>query len=187
MNIYRGECSEKTFDDLIGLRWVGTVGCGITRQFYFADYSRGATDRASEYTIGVECAWRIEGPKSIIVGRDDYFEPAAGSDEPEWDSKEPRRDLQDQLIVDLLGGLKNGRIENSVAEFVVVSVQVDSLGGFRVEMSGNYALAVFPSSRSQMEWIYMRPGLDSFVYMNGRLSRTDKGGRGTQIAGAERR
>lgn len=165
---------KETFDELIGLRWVGTVGIGPTRHFYFAGGSRGGHDRASEYTIGVECPWRIEGPDAIIVGSDDYFEPASGSDEAGSDSQGSRRDLQEQLIVGLLGELKGGRMESFVSKFVVVSIRVESFGGFRIEMSGNYTLAVFPASRNQMEWIYLRPGLKSFVYMEGKLSRTNK-------------
>ncbi len=73
--------------------------------------SRGKRAEVGEYSLHVQCAWRIVGPGGIVVGSRDVYEPPDGLTEapsPEFDwEKGNRRDerMQHFLAIEHPEGL----------------------------------------------------------------------------------
>lgn len=110
-----------------------------------------------EYALHVQCAWRISGPVGIIVGSDDcYF--SAGDDPfrdyPNFDWDQPGANRCDERIAMFFQFRAN-------AVPIVDAVQVDRTGGFRLDLSGEISLEVFPNHSLMNEyWRLLRPSSD---------------------------
>ena len=153
---------------LVGQRLIRSRNLFATRIFFFGQSN--LQDDAALYTLGLECAWRIEKDGAIVVGAEDYYERAQDNADESWEVGMPSGHLQDQGLAELLGEIKGGYVVNTGAGFVVESVDGDRFGGFRIRM-GECVLSAFPASRGQMEWILSPPGDRSLILMKGRLSR----------------
>jgi hypothetical protein len=111
-----------------------------TRHFYFAEPGRVVGGGGSHFTLGLECAWRIQTREQIIVGSEDYYEPADQNTDPNWDPEMPGGHLQDQKLVELMGELADGDIINRGRDLVVTSVDADVYGGLEIGLTGGYSL-----------------------------------------------
>ena len=136
-----------------------------TRHFYFGE--------TTPYTLGLECPWRIRKDTRIVVGSEDYSEPAEGNSDPAWEPGMPEGHLQDQKLAELFGELKAGAVLNAGAEFVVETAEVDGCGGIRVGLGRDYVHEAFPTSSKSMEWIFRSPDRPSLVLMNGVVNRCE--------------
>jgi len=173
----RQDDSKETRDNLsrlIGQTLLRSKNFCATRHFYFGDSSSKANAPELCYTLGIECPWRIQTDDLIVVGSEDYYEQAEGNTDQSWEPGMPSGHLQDQKLTELLGELKDGDIVNTRSGFVVESVQADRYGGFRLGLTGGYALEVFPSSRKRMEWIFTLPRGGSLMLINGALARSGR-------------
>lgn len=162
---------RKHLSSLVGQRLVRSRNFCATRHFYFGQEN---LDAAFLYTLGVDCPWRIRRHDTIVAGAADYYVRAEDNLAESWEVGTATGHLQNQKLAELLGELKGDLILNTGADLVVRSVEADGCGGFRIDMAGDCVLEVFPSSRSQMEWIFMLPlpRRRAWVFMNGVLNRT---------------
>jgi hypothetical protein len=116
-----------------------------------------------EYALHLQCAWRIRGPRGIVVGSGDLHYPKCDSDDiPEdfdW-QKENRRDER------LTGLLTTG----AEKPLMVEGVSGDETGGFVLNISRGFRLEVMPDDSLPHEhWRLLRPGeLSSHFVVSGR-------------------
>jgi len=142
------------------LRAVGRSGSMLSVEFgdmHEVSTPEGGSKSVREWTIQIQCPWRISQSGRIVVAyRDFYF-----SDVP----------------LDNVAVMNKSRFDSTLlhlcAEFdaippVVTSVDTDETGGFSVNMSLGYRLEVFPaeSMESGKHWRIYQPGIlgKSFVF-----------------------
>lgn len=167
----------KALAELIGLRLWGSRNFCATRHFYFASALDTEGLPLLEYTLGVECPWRIETRDRIVTGLEDYAVKADDNQDPAWQAGAPGGHLQDQKLRDFLGEMVDGGIVAKGTGHTVQSVVADPMGGFRIQFSGGHVLAVFPDSARRMEWIFQPPRGDSpvsLMLVNGALVRVPR-------------
>lgn len=111
---------------------------------------------------------------AIVVGSEDYYEPAEDNTDPAWEPGMPGGHLQDKRLAGLLGELREGDVVNSGLNFIVAGVTVDGCGGIQVHLGHDYVLEAFPSSAKRMEWILRVPGQPSLVLMNGVVNKSKR-------------
>jgi hypothetical protein len=155
---------------LTGQRLLRSRNFCATRHFYFGDPGLDSGTPEPVYTLGLECPWRLRAGAIILVGSEDYYEPAEGNADPSWEPGNPSGHLQDQKLADALGELRDGDIFNTGSAFVVESLETDRYGGLTLGMSGGYFLDAVPCSRGQMEWILLFADGGSLVLMNGTIN-----------------
>jgi len=115
---------------------------------------KGKKKIVSEYSLHVQCPWRIRNRNKIIVGYGDRF--YASGDDPyrEFPEDEPDR-------------IGNNQFDQRASEFIkeyeqkpiiVTSVKADALGGIYLKLTKGYFLDVFPSSSLSTEyWRIFKP------------------------------
>jgi hypothetical protein len=168
----KAETIHESFSVLVGLKLVRSQSFFATRHFYFG---QDVDPSAALYTLGVECSWRIRRGDTIIVGSEDYSERGDDNTDESWNVDMPIGHLQDEQLVDLMGGeLKAGSVINTGADLIVEFVEADKQGGFRLGLSEAYVLEVFPASVRQMEWVLSPPDGGGLILMNGVLNRSGK-------------
>jgi hypothetical protein len=128
---------------------------GIGRAADMATVTFGVPEvKTQNVFLHIQCPWRLEGDTGIITGRSDLFEPedpknAAWLKNPGDYDEYPN--LQDAMLGrfhrDLEGGSRIGQ---------VISIEVDSLGGFKIELSGALQLSVFPAGSRGEYWRLLR-------------------------------
>lgn len=108
----------------------------------------GGTTTVGEYVLDAECAWHIAGPNGIVVASRDRFYPAG--DDPykeldgfEWDKQGENR--CDERIKWLLE-------ERKSTPMIVESIEANSLGGIRLNLSRGYILEIFPDDSLDSEY-----------------------------------
>ena len=101
--------------------------------------TRSGTMEVGEYALHVQCAWRLAGPRGIVVGSGDRYYPAGDPNrEPEgFDWSEPGSNRCDERMGIFLR-------EHATVPVVVQSVAVDGLGSLRFGLSDGFSLEVFP-------------------------------------------
>ena len=93
-----------------------------------------------DYTLHVQCGWRIRGPAGIIVARRDLYYPAGDPTErlDEFDStKKGAKSRRDERLAALL-------VEHAAALPIVEAVCADDVGSMRITLSQGLFLEVFP-------------------------------------------
>lgn len=148
---------ERGLRELIGLQIFKSWNVFATRYFYFAPPGLQDKTQDGDYWLMIECAWRVEGHRRILVGSNDYGIAAIGNTDPNWNPMETQRGhLQDERLGEIFGEIREGSIYNTASLLVVESVAADEFGGFRLGLSGGYFLAVFPTSVNDIEWLLSR-------------------------------
>ncbi len=110
---------------------------------------KGGTRTVGEWALHVQCPWRITQPPSILIAHGDCFH-AADSDEPyDWDAVGESR--FDRRALPL-----NQEFESSPPR--VVSVAVDAVGGFTLQLDTGYFFDVSPDDSTGEWWRIFRPG-----------------------------
>ena len=101
---------------------------------------KGEAASVGQYGLHLQCAWRIAGPSGLVVGSRDVLSWTGTGPEPDdWDwCKGPNR--RDEAIREWLAG-----------SYMVEAITTDSLGAFTLQLSGSYALAVFPDACGDTE------------------------------------
>jgi hypothetical protein len=82
--------------------------------------------------------------------------------------------VQDQILTELLGDIRNGEVINTGLGFIVEAIELQAWGGIRIKLSQRHVLEIFPASARAMEWIFMQPGRASLVFMNGVVNKTKR-------------
>lgn len=124
---------------------------------------RGVEREVGEYAIHVQCAWRITKSRKIVVASRDRYVPREGweGSEEDFDWDKVGENRCDQRIRSLFDGTR---------AIVVESAEGDNLGGFRLFLSHDYILEVFPDdSEDDEHWRLFEPAVDSphFVVTGG--------------------
>ncbi|TCX50969.1 MULTISPECIES: hypothetical protein [unclassified Dehalobacter] len=124
------------------LQWFG-FGKDVQR----VDHN-GSIRNVHEYAVHIQCAWRITGPKGIIVASRDRYMPKDGwqGDEQdfEWDVQGENR--CDQQISQFFREYNN---------LIVKSVVADRFGGFCIALSDGFNIEAFPDDSDDGEhWRY---------------------------------
>src|ERR1700674_4964268 len=162
---------EHTLKQLIGLQLFKAWNVYGTRMFYFAAPGAENQKGDGEYRLTLECPWRIERDDHILVGSEDYELRAEGNSDPAWNPTEMQwGHRQDQKLEEILGESKNGAIFNTKSALTVEFVTADVFGGFKLGLSGGYALATFPASEATMEWLLSRSAGGNLALTDGVLS-----------------
>lgn len=103
---------------------------------------RCRTEETAEYSLQIQCSWRITFGNKIIVASRDYYSPHS-----EWDGEYESFDW------DIPG---NNRFDERIKAFIdnnvkVLQINSDEFGGLNVVLSGGYKLEVFPDSSEDDE------------------------------------
>ena len=114
----------------------------------------GRTKVVGEFSLHVQCPWRIVRDDTVVVGmRDLYFpadETAEAPDDFDWDGVITRRDRRIAAL-----------FENETRSFAVQRVDVGDAGALRIILERGHALEVFPhDSLNEENWRLFRPYLD---------------------------
>jgi hypothetical protein len=100
---------------------------------------RGRTEETAEYTLHIQCSWRITLYNKIVVASRDIYAP-----NPEWD------DLNDVFDWDIQGNNKFDERIKSFSKYsgqlMVERIEADDVGGIEVFLSNGYKLEAFPDS-----------------------------------------
>lgn len=116
---------------------------------------KGEQGEVHDYSLHIQCAWRVSGPTGIVVGSSDlnYSSGSDPLDTPDdWDRDAANANRRDQRIREWLAR----------APFVVEGVRADMFGGFSLRLAGGFGLDVFPDDSLDGEysehWRLLRPG-----------------------------
>ncbi|GGB43024.1 hypothetical protein [Fictibacillus barbaricus] len=100
---------------------------------------RGRTEETAEYTLHIQCSWRITLCNKIVVASRDIYAPNS-----EWD------DLKNDFDWDIQGNNKfDERIKSFLKDtgrLMVERIEADDVGGIEVFLSNGYKLETFPDS-----------------------------------------
>ena len=118
---------------------------------------------APEYSLHVQCRWRIVRGASIVVGSADIFWPLEGSDGSYRDfDYDGRRSRRDELL--------DGFLLHGDAAHIVKSIEGGSTGDARVTLEDGCVLELWPDHRSGVEadgpfehWRFFRRADTHFV------------------------
>jgi hypothetical protein len=159
---------EETVQQLIGLPlWsIGRAG-GLIWFAFGAErreilLRRGRKKIVSEYSLHIQCAWRIRKRNRIIVGYGDRSYPSGDDPYKEFPETEPDKIGNNQLDQRTLEFLR----DHEQSPLIVRSVKADAVGSIYITFNQGYALDVFPSSSLSTEhWRFFRPASeeDHFV------------------------
>ena len=142
------------------LKTIGRSGSMLSVDFgdlHEISTREGGSKTVHEWTIQIQCPWRISQSGRIVVAyRDFYF-----SDVPLKSVDVMNKSRFDSVLLHLCA-------EFDALGPVVTSVETDDTGGFTVNMSHGYGLEVFPgeSMESGKHWRIYQPGIlgKSFVF-----------------------
>ena len=117
--------------------------------------SRGQTKEVGEYSLHVQCSWRITRGDEVVVGnRDLYYPPQEADEVPEnfnWEAIGSNR--RDKRIAALF--------QNETRQYLVRFIEVGEAGSFRILLDNDYAIEVFPDdSLSDEHWRIFRPHME---------------------------
>ena len=158
MTVDLGRLIESRLSALVGLRLLG-----IGRAADMATLTFGSSDDDPRpWHLHVQCAWRLEGPEGIITGRADLWD-SENPDDPAW--------LEIPHAYDRYRNLLDARLDrfhretDSLPEArILTAVCADALGGFELDLSGGFRVAVFPGSSRGEHWrLFRRGGGEHFV------------------------
>jgi hypothetical protein len=119
----------------------------------------GEKGTSSDFSLHIQCPWRLENSDGIVTGRGDlYFSAETGEyfdDLVDGDTcYEFGKNLQDKKIGELLQGLDpiTHSYMNTTKLLVVEKVDADNFGGATIYLSGGYQLSMFPYSSQTEHW-----------------------------------
>ena len=115
-----------------------------------------------DYALHVQCPWRFDGPLGTVTGRDDLWEYAGPGERPEKWSYEDGSSLQDERLSHFFARDAQTRSWGNPSDrFRAVGAQQSERGDVRLDLSGGYALVVFPAGHKGEAWRFFAPGRDA--------------------------
>jgi hypothetical protein len=161
---------EEVLKTTIGLP-IWSIGRGGNLEWFAIGIERrevplrkGGSKTVSEFALHVQCAWRIVGPKGIVVASRDRYYPAG--DDPYKDLDEFEWDVQganqcDERVSLLLA-------EKQDQPLVILSVAADNIGSICFTLTDGYSLEIFPDSSVASEyWRFFQPNSDETHFVVG--------------------
>jgi hypothetical protein len=159
---------KNAFDVLIGLRLSIVRRAADMLVLHFGDIRphRSGQGTVGDYAFHVQCPWRFEGPAGTITGGDDLWEYAGPGERPENWSHEDGHSLQDRRFGNFFERDESTRSWVNLSDrYVVTRAEQTNLGDVRLELSGGYAIAVFPAGHRHEAWRLFAPdGGDHLVF-----------------------
>jgi hypothetical protein len=152
------------FDVLIGLRLSIVRRAADMLVVHFGEIRPHPSGRGTvgDYAFHVQCPWRFDGPAGTITGRDDLWEYAGPGERPDDWSHEDGHSLQDQRFGHFFDRDESTRSWVNLSDrFAVVHTDQTSLGDVTLELSGGYAVRVFPAGCGHEAWRFFMPGSDA--------------------------
>lgn len=141
---------ETKLKDILGMpfnrtdRAANLVWFGFGKTINVEDFP-GEMRKAPQYSLNIQCCWRIVKDDKILVAYGDLYEPGSnwkGTDEEFfWDTN--GMNLCDD------GLEKLNRMHNRI---FVQSIDADNLGGLKIYFSENYLLEIFADSSYDAEY-----------------------------------
>ena len=157
---------EEALTDLVSLPIWGTCRALNMQMFDLGKCrttvnAKGKRVEVSEYSLHIQCPWRIVGPEGIIVGSEDRNYPE--DEESDWSEFDPDGPTRSEARIS--GWLE----QHEESPLVVDSVEANHVGGFKLFLSKGFVLEVFPAHSLRGEtcdyWRLIRPseGASHFV------------------------
>ena len=111
-----------------------------------------------DFALHLQCPWRVSASDAVVVASGDMFHPAADRDEREFDPGRPGDAVADTELRRWIDAHANAPLE-------VMSVDVDCVGGFALELARSNVVEVFPDVSAAVRpgvelWRLLRPGRD---------------------------
>jgi len=107
---------------------------------------RDKTEQTAEYSLHIQCSWRITQQNTILTASRDFYSPNSECFEVDenfdWDIVGNNR--FDERIKSFLHAVQN--------RLIVEKIDSDEIGGLKVFLSDNYVLEVFPDSSQDDEY-----------------------------------
>ena len=154
---------EGALEPLIGMPWWKAHRAADLQVFGFGarrpiTNRRGKQVLVGEYSLHVQCGWRISGAFGIIVARRDLYYPAGLDPYRDrgnfrYDGPVPNR--RDEQIAALLEARQDRHL-------MVTSAEANDLGGFCLRFCDGFLLEVFPDdSLDEEHWRLLEPDVDT--------------------------
>jgi hypothetical protein len=150
---------QKAMKPLIGMPFWSVGRIADLEWFCFGKNRRevvsrtGQTKVVSDYALHLTCGWIIVKDKQVYAANDDrYF---AKGDDPflncgsfDWNTPEGNR-LDERIAV----------LDKQISEkpLIVLSIDVDEIGGMSISFTDNYSLRVFPNTSFAEYWRLFEP------------------------------
>ncbi|MGV3490956.1 MAG: hypothetical protein ACO1OG_06490 [Devosia sp.] len=145
-------------NELIGLELVTSFLAADMRMFGFGAAVADARGVRGDFSLHLQCPWRIDGPAGLLVSSRDLHIYAGDAPEPEdWDF-EAGNSRQSIVLEALLGPripLGNGYFHRS--GHIVTSADSSSVGDLVIELSSGLTLRVFPIEAGSEQWRLFAP------------------------------
>ena len=152
------------FDVLIGLRLsiMRRAADMLVAHFGAIRPHPSGEGTVGDYALHVQCPWRFDGPLGTVTGRDDLWEYAGPGERPDNWSYEDGLSLQDERLSHFFRRDEHTRSwVNESDRFLTIAAQQTERGDVRIELSGDYALIVFPAGHKGEAWRLFAPGSDA--------------------------
>lgn len=155
--------SAKALQVLAGLQLSIASYAGNMRVFGFGLPRELDGGVVGDYSLHLQCAWRISRGGQVVTGSSDWYLPEDEENfekvaDESWDPA-LGGSLQEAKLVRLFDNERVGvrPIVNMTSSLVVTGLHTDALGGFELLLSPNYALAAFPASSRGEHWRLFQP------------------------------
>src|SRR5215468_598880 len=157
------------FDVLIGLRLsiVRRAADMLVLHFGNIRTHRSGDGTVGDYALHVQCPWRFDGPDGVVTGRDDLWDYAGPGERPENWSYDDGLSMQDRRWASLFARDESTRSwVNERDRFVVTAAEQTKRGDVRLELTGGYAILLFPAGSRHEAWRLFAPESDDdhFVF-----------------------
>lgn len=128
--------------------------------------NKGHNQKYPEYSLNIQCTWRVIGQEKIVVASDDlYFPP----DDHPYDDLE-NFDWTEQGSNRCDSRTAPFKAEITKKTIVVLSVEADSVGGLSIRLSEGYSIELFPANSLEREhWrFFNRHSTDQHFVVTGK-------------------
>ncbi len=110
--------------------------------------NNGSDQKQSEYSLNIQCTWRVLCEEKIIVASDDLYFPSG--DHPYDDLEDFDWSRQGNNRCDARTELLKEEIAKKT--IVVLSVEADFVGGLSIHLSEGYSIELFPADSLEREY-----------------------------------
>jgi len=139
---------------LVGLPLSDTGRAGNMRIFDFGEES--AETGYAQFTLHVQCAWRIERHGQIWTGSADHYVAPDGDCERRWDPDTRSDNLQDVRLREFIEGPPGGGRTGEPPR--VEHVEADTFGDITLYFVDGFVLMTFVSGVCGEVWRMFEPG-----------------------------
>ncbi|GGG95204.1 hypothetical protein [Silvibacterium dinghuense] len=142
---------------LVGLPLIGANRAGELATFSFGALREVQTSRGvrqkPDLALHLQCAWRLVGGDSVLLGSSDLYYPADGREDRSdfnWDI--PGASRRDALMEELMRGDER---------LTVVNAELGIAGALKIQFNQNYCFEIMPNNSIDDEyWRLFKPGTD---------------------------